>query len=157
MSILFSRENGMHMVQDARVDWRWAGRSISSNAAKNRSATILGHYAFIAWVLKHFAYLKSERGSREITYSVIRQAALKNLKTIISFHYRGLPPALYLKHLQFLRREFGISFLEGSKQIVGLGITRLRHNRYERLIRAQDEAKKRARHRSPDTDQRKFA
>ena len=151
MSILFSREKGMRVVQDARIDWRWAGASISSNAAKNRSATILGHYAFIAWVLKHFEYLKSEEADTDITYPMIERAALRNLQTIITFHYRGLPPALYFKHLQFLRREFGVPFLEGAKQIVALGITRLRHNRYERLIRAQDEAKNRFPERSAHT------
>jgi glycosyltransferase involved in cell wall biosynthesis len=143
MSMLFSREKGMHVVQDARVDWRWAGASVSSNAAKNRTATILGHYVFIAWVLKHFAYLKSTKAEAGITYQTIERAALKNLHRIIAFHYRGLPPTLYFRHLQFLRREFGLSFLEGSQHILSLGITRLRHDRYERLLRAQEERKKR--------------
>ena len=149
MSILFSREKGMRVVQDARVDWRWGGASISSNAAKNRSATILGHYAFIEWVLKHFAYLKSAGAESEVSYAMIERAALRNLETIISFHYRGLPPTLYFRHLQFVRREFGFSFLAGSKQILRLGITRLRHNRYERLRRLQDEAKARNQTRAP--------
>jgi hypothetical protein len=58
-SILFSREKGMNILQSGPVYWRRAGESISTNVLRHRAETILGHFCFIEWLLKHFAYLKT--------------------------------------------------------------------------------------------------
>jgi len=134
MSILYSKEKGMNMLQEGKISWRRAGSSISSNVSRRKAATIVGHYCFIEWLLKHFTYLKIETAHARISYDDIRNAALKNLHDVLVFHYRGIPPVLYFRHLRFLQKHFGLTLSAASKQLASVVISRVRHNRYERRL-----------------------
>lgn len=131
-SILFSQEKGMHMLQEGTVHWRRAGTSISSNVSKHRAETILGHYRFIEWLLQHFEYLKTRPSPTGITYEQMRSAALQNLHDVLVFHYRGIPPRLYFKHLRLVQKHFAKSLVDSADHLAGVIISRLRHDRYER-------------------------
>jgi glycosyltransferase involved in cell wall biosynthesis len=107
-SIRFAQASGMHIVQDGLVRWRLAGESVSANAARKRGKTVRGHYAFIAWLLAHFQFLRA-RPEAGITYEAMAEAARDNLRRIIVTHYRGIPAAMYWQHVRFLRAHFGDS------------------------------------------------
>lgn len=136
-SILFSQEKGMNMLQEGKVSWRRAGTSISSNVSRRRAETILGHYRFIEWLLDHFEYLKNAPHPSGITYNEMAKAAMQNLHDVIVFHYRGIPPRLYLRHVRLLHARFKRSYADSVRDLAHTIMTRLRHDRYERRLRAQ--------------------
>jgi glycosyltransferase involved in cell wall biosynthesis len=105
-SILFCQDRGMHVLQDGLLSWRRSGENVSSLACKNKSETIVGHYAFIEWVLRHFQYLREHGPKHGVSYQMISDAAVRNLREVISLHYQGLPPGMHLRHLRFLRQHF---------------------------------------------------
>lgn len=143
-SILFSQDKGMRIMQEATVSWRKAGASISANVAKNRRETILGHYAFIKWMLNHFKYLREQPSPPNITYEAMRDAAQKNLQSVIIYHYKGLPPSLYPRHLRFLIHYFQRTPAEASKDLAVIMVKRLRNSRYEKRMERDERAKKAA-------------
>jgi glycosyltransferase involved in cell wall biosynthesis len=133
-SILYSKEKGMHMLQSGLVSWRKAGDSISATVFRNKADKILGHFCFIEWLLKHFTYLKTSPSASGITYDEMKNVALENLHKILVFHYRGIPPVLYLRHLRLLRQHFGLSSGRAARQVFAVVVDRLRHDRYERRL-----------------------
>jgi len=124
-SIRFAQDKGMHIVQDGLVSWRLGSTSISSTVSKNRPETMLGHYCFIEWVLGHFKYLQTSPG--DVNYEQIRAAALINLKTVIVYHYKGLPPTMYWSHLRFLRRHFDLPWTEAMRHLASIVTWHWRH------------------------------
>jgi glycosyltransferase involved in cell wall biosynthesis len=104
-SILFSQDTGMHVLQDGMISWRRSASNVSAVPDRKKRAMMLGHYQFIGWVLRHFSHLQ-QTPVDGISFEMIRQAAANNLREVIVQHYRGLPPALYLFHLRFLKRHF---------------------------------------------------
>ena len=134
-SILFSQEKGMHVLQEGLVSWRRAGASISANVAKHRRETILGHYRFIEWLLEHFRYLERTGPRHGVAYADIAAAALDNMRNVLIFHYRGLPPAMYLGHLAFMRKTFGLSPMAAQRHLADVVTFWARQGRWGRLAK----------------------
>jgi len=117
------------MLQSGLVSWRRARNRISANAFCNKAEKILGHFHFIEWLLAHFIYLKTRPRVSGVTYDKI-----KNLHNVLVFHYRGIPPVLFLRHLRLLRRHFSLSSSRASRQIFDVVVNWLRPARYERRL-----------------------
>lgn len=118
-SILFSKQQGMRVVQAGMISWRQSGMNISSTASHRRKEVMRGHYCFIEWVLTHFRYLNGEP-RHGISFQMIQEAALYNLHAVIAQHYKGLSPSQYSEHLDFLRRVFGFSVARAMKELARL-------------------------------------
>ena len=88
-SILFSDENGICTMKNAKVNWRIGSTNISGSAEKNKVKMLKGYLQFLKWTMKHFSYLNSETNS-DVSFARIREAALFNLYFVIRSHYKGL-------------------------------------------------------------------
>jgi glycosyltransferase involved in cell wall biosynthesis len=104
-SILFSRNKGFCIIPDALVYWRFSGDNITSVAFQHKSEMIIGHFQFIRWILNHFSYLKE---NTPVGYEKIKDAALQNLISVISYHYRGVPLFRLYYFGWFLKKYFGL-------------------------------------------------
>jgi glycosyltransferase involved in cell wall biosynthesis len=119
-SILFSQDSGMNVLQEGMISWRSAGQNVSSLASKNQRQTVLGHYAFIEWVLTHFRYLRDCGPKNGIGYKDIRDAAAHNLREVIIKHYRGIPARMYFAHLRFLRKYLEMPSLQAFRHLASI-------------------------------------
>lgn len=104
-SILFSCDKGFCVIPEALVYWRYSGDNISSVASKHKSEMILGHFQFIKWTLAHFAGLKKDAPD---DYNTIREAAQKNLLSVIDYHYKGVPFFRLFYFSWFMRKYFSL-------------------------------------------------
>lgn len=125
-SIKFSREKGMTMLQDGLVSWRLGGESISSGAGKKKREMMRGHYCFIEWLLRHFEYLRAGPVDG-VSYADIVFAASCNLKDVIIYHYKGLPPGLYPAHVGFMRKNFNMTGPAALRHLAGILKGRVKH------------------------------
>jgi len=112
-AIYFANDRGIRLIDDAPVRWRYSGSNISSLAYMKKTQTIRGHLQFIRWIMENFKYLANAASTK--TYEDISQAALYNLKFVLTTHYRGINLASILPVLLFIKREFNKSALTSLK------------------------------------------
>lgn len=109
-SILFSKENGIGIVSNANLYWRFSGSNVSSQAPAGRSQMIQGHLQFIGWVTNHFLFLKNEQ--KQVSYKMMLDAARENLKGVLAHHYKGFDIKNILPIIKIMRRKLGMSYLQ---------------------------------------------
>lgn len=115
-SILFSKEKGICVIQNAKVYWRYSGINISSIAADNKKSMINGHLQFIIWSLNHFEYLKLN--SEDITYDMILDSLRTNLKAVLIYHYKGFKLTQIPTLFNFHHQQLNLSYRNSIKQLV---------------------------------------
>jgi glycosyltransferase involved in cell wall biosynthesis len=107
-SILFSKEKGICIIPESIMFWRMSGDNISSIAKNKSREMFLGHLQFVAWLFDHFQYLENSRSA--ITYAMIKQASLINLRSVVLKHYGKLDNYNVLLLFSQLRNKFGMSY-----------------------------------------------
>jgi glycosyltransferase involved in cell wall biosynthesis len=120
ISILFSKEKGMCIIQGPNIYWRYSGSNISSVASKDRDATMKGHLQFLRWVLQHFEYLKEEPSV--ISYTQISEAVYFNLNAVILHHYRGFNLKSFPALVMFLHNKLKYSFVTAISELLKIKI-----------------------------------
>lgn len=115
-SILFSKENGISIIPDAKLYWRYGSLNISSAASKYRKNMIDGHLQFIEWLIKHFEYLKA--GNFKITYDKMLEAAKLNLENVIINHYKGFEYSQAFKLANFMHSKFSLPYKTVLKDLM---------------------------------------
>ena len=116
-SILFSNEKGICIIPKSILYWRMSGINISSIAKDKSKKMLLGHLQFIIWIMEHFSYLNSKNYLGEISYDVMRNAAIENLKRIILTHYQKLDNANIIALLRVLLFNLFMSYKDSVKFI----------------------------------------
>ena len=104
-SIKFSKDKGICIMPDAKLNWRYSGLNISSLAGSNKIAMLNGHIDFLVWIAEHFKYLILDTKSK-FTYKDIQNASIQNLKSVIKFHYKGFDKKMFFPIFNLLRINF---------------------------------------------------
>jgi glycosyltransferase involved in cell wall biosynthesis len=122
-TILFSSEKGSCIIPNSLVYWRFSGENISSNASVHKSEMIIGHFQFIRWILNHFAYLEKNAPAN---YEKIKEAALKNLLSVIDYHYKGVPLSKVIYFGWFVHHYFNTTLSQTIKYVTTLNAYSMR-------------------------------
>lgn len=109
-SILFAKEKGISVIPGACLYWRRSGSNVSSLAAGKRNQMINGHLQFLAWVVKHFAFLKE--GNESISFAMMLEAAQYNFVHVMLHHYRGFNWRYFSVLQRFLQNTLQLSALK---------------------------------------------
>jgi hypothetical protein len=109
-SIKFALGKGLYSIPGPRVKWRFSGKNISSIAYKSRSQLIFGHLQFIEWVNNVFG--NEHEVNSVFKLNDIRDASLKNLQSVITYHYHGIPYKALLSIVYRIKYIFTFSFYE---------------------------------------------
>ncbi|MEJ0081047.1 MAG: glycosyltransferase [Puia sp.] len=115
-SINFSQFRGMKTIPGARVHWRYSKNNVSSTAAKQRGKMLRGHLQFIQWTMDHFAYLK-EKPEDGISFDMMRQACVANLKWILFDHYKGYGYKDGIRLMFFMHHRLKLSYKQALKEL----------------------------------------
>lgn len=115
MSILFSKKNGICVIQNSNFYWRYSGSNISSSTGSIKSQMVAGHLQFIRWLVAHFQYLKQNHS--EITYNMIIKAAQENLKNVFIYHYKGFELKNIHSVISLMHNELSIPYIDVIKLI----------------------------------------
>jgi glycosyltransferase involved in cell wall biosynthesis len=114
-SMKFAKKNGIGIIPEAIIKWRQSGINLSSLASSKEKKMIYGFFEFIDWVLDFFKYLDTEGGPK---YSQIKKAALTNLISVFTYHYKGVSGYSLFYSISYLKRKFDLSLIQSVKIIL---------------------------------------
>ncbi|MGI4751460.1 MAG: glycosyltransferase family 2 protein [Janthinobacterium lividum] len=113
MSILFSKETGIRLINNSNFYWRYSGSNISSSVGKTKIQMLDGHVQFIKWVVNHFIYLKEIQSS--IKYIDIIKATRFNFENVLIHHFKGLYISKIPQIVTILKHDLRMSPMEIMK------------------------------------------
>lgn len=119
-SIKFARKKGIKIIPNAFVHWRQSGSNLSSMAANRKNKMIYGFFEFTDWILDYFTYLN--QSGDNVKYKQIKGAALQNLISVFTGHYKGVSLSTFYHTVNYLRKKFDLSLIEALKTVLVINI-----------------------------------
>lgn len=116
MSILFSRRNGINVIEQGNFYWRYSGSNISSNIGTTKTKMLPGHLQFVRWTAHHFSYLKNS--NKSVTYPMMIGALKENLKNVLIFHFKGFSVGNIKGLIDTMHDDLNMSYIEITNELL---------------------------------------
>lgn len=139
-SIQFARNTGIYTINGSKLRWRYSDENISSLASRQKNKMIYGHLSFIRWI--NNLYREEINEEAEIFQERIKSTSLKNLQSVICWHYKGIPYSEILKVADLIHEIFDINYIDSLYFCVKCNYLVTRKNIKKGVKKRQNRVKK---------------